>query len=166
MNNSLIQIGSLGRPHGIKGEVELNVSSDMADILDKNMKIYLTEDKSLLIESIRVGNKVLVFFKDIKTRNFWEEIKYPQNIYLEKKELPKLAPGECYVFELIGLKLIDEQGQAQGEVINHYSNGAQIVLELMLTGGARMDLPYIKAFFPEFNLSENWLRFIKPEFTE
>ena len=166
MHKEFIQIGNFARPHGVKGEVELNITDEIAESLKKGTKLFLNPDKFLTIESVRIGNKVLVYFKEVTNRNFWEEMKYPQEILLLKKDLPKLQNGECYVFELVGLKLINVAGEFEGEVLNHYSNGAQIVLELMLTGGARQDLPYIKPFFPEFNLEEGWLRFIKPEYTE
>lgn len=65
------------------------------------------------------------------------------DIAITKEQLPPLAPGEYYWFQLTGLQVVNLRGEALGAVSRLIATGANDVLEVSAAGATCL-IPYIE----------------------
>jgi 16S rRNA processing protein RimM len=63
------------------------------------------------------------------------------DIYIERDQLPSLPEGEYYWTDLLGLQVINRQGQSLGEVVEILETGANDVL--VVKGESRELIPWV-----------------------
>ena len=66
-----------------------------------------------------------------------------RDIAVRKEQLPELAPGEYYWFQLAGLEVVNLSGEVLGAVSRLIATGANDVLEVS-DGGATCLIPYVE----------------------
>lgn len=169
-NLKMIKIAYVARPHGIKGEAELSFLEE--NVFEEGMEIHATafNEKSqipkagmkLTIQKLKVANKAIVTFKEVTDRTMLEKL-IPFELSVAREDLPQ---DEFYLFDLPGMNVVSESGETLGEVLNVFDNGAQEVLEIQMTEGERIMLPFVENFFPEVDLEHNHVVMILPEYTE
>ena len=79
-----------------------------------------------------------------------------QAVSLQREALPPAGEGRYYLADLLGLQVVNEQGEALGEVRRVFSNGAQDVLEVH--GERTRLIPWVAAVVKEVNLGEKQVR--------
>jgi len=126
-----LSVGFLRRPHGVHGEIIMDLHTDFPDRLRKGRKLFVGEDhKPMSVEDIRPhGKGMLIKFKRIDTpegagqfRNQW--------VYSAMKDLPPLPEGQHYQHELLGINVVDENGNPLGvlkEIIETGANDVYVV---------------------------------------
>ncbi|NJN43506.1 MAG: ribosome maturation factor RimM, partial [Anaerolineae bacterium] len=69
-------VGQLGKPHGVRGEITLNVFTDFPDRLEPDVVVYVgNHQKPLRILRARpTASKMLLTFEGIETREQAGEI--------------------------------------------------------------------------------------------
>jgi 16S rRNA processing protein RimM len=161
-----IKLGSIIRPHGIKGEAEVYLYSGDRSILKPGM-VVLGLEQNFEIEKIFLKPpKFRIKFKNIDDRTYWENAKLPIDFYFYRHDFPPLPKGEYYLFDFVGLKLLGDEKKPMGEIINADLIQGQTYFQLRLLNGEEMELPFISSFFPGFNIPEGWMNFILPEVVE
>ena len=78
-------------------------------------------------------------------------------VAVQRESLPEPAQGKYYLTDLVGLEVVNEQGQALGVVKRMFSNGAQDVMEVCGVGkdaGKTRLLPWVSAVVKDVDLSE------------
>jgi 16S rRNA processing protein RimM len=79
-----------------------------------------------------------------------------QAVALQREALPEPEQGKYYLADLVGLEVMNEQGEALGVVTRTYSNGAHDVIEV---SGERMRLiPWVSAVVKEVDLANRRIR--------
>jgi 16S rRNA processing protein RimM len=71
-------------------------------------------------------------------------------VAVQRESLPQPEQGTYYLTDLVGLEVVNEQGQALGVVRRIFSNGAQDVMEL--AGDRTRLLPWVAAVVKEVDL--------------
>jgi len=71
-------------------------------------------------------------------------------VAVQRESLPEPAQGKYYLTDLVGLEVVNEQGQVLGVVRRIFSNGAQDVMELV--GDRTRLLPWVAAVVKEVDL--------------
>ena len=166
----IIKIAYVARPHGIKGEAELNFLEE--NVFEEGMEILATpyNEKSqipksgmkLTISKLKLGVKCIVTFKEVPDRTSLEKL-VPFELSVDRSVLDE---EEFYLFDLPGMSVISESGETLGEVLNVFDNGAQEVLEIQFKDGERTMLPFVENFFPEIDMENRHVVMILPEYTE
>jgi 16S rRNA processing protein RimM len=170
--NDYIKMGECRKPHGLKGamlfhlynteESALKEGSSLKLIpLDKISKLPL-EGKLFTIASIQFANRTIVTLDGITDRTELENI-LPFAIYFKRSDFKELNEGEFYFSDLIGLKVVNENGHEVGLVKSFYDNGAQAVL-VIETKEDSIELPFVDQFFPTINLAEKYIVMNASEF--
>ena len=72
-------------------------------------------------------------------------------VSVQRETLPKPEQGTYYLTDLVGLEVVNEQGQALGVVKRMFSNGAQDVMEVVADGKTRL-LPWVAVVVKEVDL--------------
>jgi 16S rRNA processing protein RimM len=141
---AFLAVGKIRRPHGVHGDVVLELLTDFPERLRPNAKIYLGEKHiPMVLASTRPHGKGLILgINGIKTP---EDAGKYRNwlVYVSAKGLPALGKGEYYFHELLGMNVIDETGNRLGELTSILETGANDVYVVTGDSGIEILLPAI-----------------------
>ena len=176
IKKDLVKLASVTRPHGIKGEVELNLLNSIEDsILDEEMKVWIVpsspksklkpEGEEWAIAKLRFGNKAICLFEGIKDRTHLETL-LPFDLYLGRDQFPEPEENEVYLVDLIDLPIFSPEGEKLGKLESFSDNGHQYLFDVRLETGEKITLPYVDAFFPEIDVENKKITMIMPDYTE
>lgn len=139
-----LAIGFLRRPHGVTGEMIMDLHTDFPERIKKGRKVYIGEKReTAALESVRAhGRGLLVRLRGYDTpesagrfRNQW--------VYVKAEELPPLPEGQYYQYELIGLNVVNEDGAPLGKLTEILETGANDVYIVQNEAGKEILLPAI-----------------------
>ena len=139
-----LSVGFLRRPHGLAGEIIMDLHTDFPERMKAGRKLFVGDDhKPMTLEAVRVHAKgLLVKFKDIETteaagvfRNQW--------VFIKAKDAPPLPDGKIYQFQLIGFKVVDENDNPLGTLVEILETGANDVYVVTNSTGREVLLPAI-----------------------
>jgi 16S rRNA processing protein RimM len=79
-----------------------------------------------------------------------------QTVAVQREALPEPEQGKYYLADLVGLEVMNEQGEGLGVVTRTYSNGAHDVIEV--TGERTRLIPWVSAVVKEVDLPKQRIR--------
>lgn len=164
MATSRVVVGRLGRPHGIRGEVTVEIRTDEPELrFAPGSSVFLSSGKSLEIQSIRWHQSLLlVKFVGIEDRNGSETLRGNLvEVEIDENDLPE-SDDEFYDRQLVGLKAV-ENGSQIGVVEEVLHLPSQDLLSIKLNDGREMLLPFIEQFVPEIDLEKNQIIVTPPK---
>lgn len=147
----IIFYSSVSRLHGLKGEVEISFRDKSyfasLPILKENTPVIIN-DREFIILKIKKKNKSFVFqIKDIEDIESAKEL-IGCDIFIDSKYLPELDEDTFYEAELIGYKIIDENKNIYGEIVDIYSLPSNYVFNIALAeNNKKVSIPFVKAYF-------------------
>jgi 16S rRNA processing protein RimM len=153
-----LSVGFLRRPHGVKGEIIMDLHTDFPERMKKGRKVFLGEDhKPMTLTNVRPHQSgLIVKFDDIDTpeeaglyRNQW--------VYVRTKDVP-LPEGQHYKHELLGLKVVDDQDNPLGELVEILETGANDVYVVKDGSGRELLLPNIPSVILELDVGARTMR--------
>lgn len=141
------QVGVIASTHGLSGEVNVFPTTEDPNRFKKLKEVTLHtnrgEELLLHVQSARFFKKfVIVKFKEFNNINEVEKFRGCE-LTIDRKDALKLEPGEFYCADLIGLDIVDEDGNTLGKVSDIIQTGANDVYEM--TSENRDDKVYIPA---------------------
>ena len=149
-------MGRIAKPHGVRGEVQIEIRTDEPDVRFQTGTSLLMDDTSLTIEAVKVHGKcLLVKFEDLNSRN---EVESLRNRLLEIEVDPSDRPSdadEYYDYQLVGLdaKVATKTIGVIKEVLHLPAQDVLIVkaddLEHMI--------PFVKEIVTEVNIDEAYV---------
>jgi len=164
-----VVVGRLGRPHGIRGEVTVEVRTDEPELRFAPGSSLFVEDnrrKPLTVETMRWhSNVLLIGFKGFADRNRAEELRgLVLEAEVDESELPT-GEDEYYDRQLVGLvvELASTPGQALGEVSEVLHLPSQDVFVIVLDEDDReVLLPFVSEFVSDVDLAAGCIRVTPP----
>ncbi len=167
MPTDRIQMGVIGRPHGVRGLVK--VTSHTADpaaliaygpLSDAAGQIYALHWKSEGVAEVsRIVNGVAVKVTD---RNAAEKLTNTR-LFVDRSVLPPADDDEFYLVDLIGLVAMDTAGRELGTVAVVHDYGAGASLEIPLKAGAPLIVPFTAASVPTVDIAGGRVVVVPPE---
>ncbi|MBA6437697.1 MULTISPECIES: ribosome maturation factor RimM [Streptomyces] len=151
-------VARIGRAHGIKGEVTVEVRTDEPELRLGPGAVLATEPASagpLTIESGRVhSGRLLLRFEGVRDRNAAEALR---NILLiaevDPEELPE-DPEEFYDHQLIDLDVVTVDGTEVGRISEISHLPYQDLLVVKRPDGGEVMIPFVSEVVPEIDLEE------------
>ncbi len=150
-----LAVGKLRRPHGMHGEMVMDVLTDFPERLKPGRKL-LVGDRHLPVQirSVRGHNQaMLIAFNGYDTPEQAGEFRN-QILYASTVEQPPLEEGEYYHHELIGLQVVDERGRLLGDLVEIMETGANDVYVVRPQTGQEILLPAIDEVILEISLEK------------
>lgn len=162
MESIEVLVGRIGKPHGIRGHVTVDVRTDepqrrFADgarlraVPPKGSAFALD---ALTVEGTRWHQGVLhVLFEEIPDRNAAEAAR---GVLLYADLDPDARPDdpeEFYDHQLVGLTVYDTDGALRGEVAGLVHGGAQDLLSITTPTRRDVLVPFVTALVPEVDLA-------------
>jgi 16S rRNA processing protein RimM len=115
-------IGVIGKPHGIKGEINVMLLTDYPNTILKGSTLFTDQDLSVPVEIDSIRQKKLkgrdvsiIKFAGIDDRNEAEKLK-GKNLYRSGSEVPALEDGKFWIDDLIGCSVVLNSGITIGKV--------------------------------------------------
>lgn len=115
-------IGVIGKPHGIKGEINVMLLTDYPNTILKGSTLFTDQDLGVPVEIDSIRQKKLkgrdvsiIKFAGIDDRNEAEKLK-GKNLYRSGSEVPALEDGKFWIDDLIGCSVVLNSGIIIGKV--------------------------------------------------
>jgi 16S rRNA processing protein RimM len=154
-----LAVGFLRRPHGLGGEMLMDLHTDFPERLKAGRKLFLGDErKAVTLAAVRKhGENVLVKLKGLDTseavgryRNTW--------LFVKTKDVPSLPEGQYYQHQLLGLKVLDEEGRELGSLTQILETGANDVYVVTDEAGKELLLPAIPPVILELKPEDGFIR--------
>jgi 16S rRNA processing protein RimM len=128
---TLVRIGRIGRAHGLKGEVTLDgCSLDPGELQTVGTFEWRGKGgavRPLAIESVRpMNHRLLVRFQGVDDREDAAELGLGE-LFADSERLPDPGPGMSYTFQLVGLRVVTDEGRELGRLEDVLATGANPV---------------------------------------
>jgi 16S rRNA processing protein RimM len=121
--NDRVVVGRVGRPHGLHGAFVVVRPSDEPTRFAVGAQLFAGGEPAEVVESKRVGGGRLAIRLDRRVERGTE-------LEIPRSELPEPGADTYYIFELVGLEVVEEDGRALGRVADVLEYPANDVLEL------------------------------------
>ncbi|POX37976.1 ribosome maturation factor RimM [Streptomyces sp. Ru73] len=151
-------VARIGRAHGIKGEVTVEVRTDEPELRLAPGAVLTTDPASagpLTIETGRVhSGRLLLRFEGVKDRTAAEALRNTLLIAeVDPQELPE-DPEEFYDHQLIDLDVVTESGEEVGRIaeISHLPYHDLLIVDR--PDGSQVMIPFVAEIVPEIDLEE------------
>ncbi|MGV8025077.1 MAG: ribosome maturation factor RimM [Anaerolineaceae bacterium] len=158
-----LSIGKIRKPHGVRGELLVEVLTEFPERIKPEKKVFIGENKiEQQIETVRFQNDALLIkFKGIQDR---DEAGLLRNelIFIQAANLPKLAENEYYYHDLLNMQVKTEEGELLGSVNDILETGANEVLVVTQEGKEYL-FPFIKQVIVAVNKEDNVILIKKQE---
>ena len=150
-------VGRLGRPHGVHGEISVEVRTDEPEIrFAKGSKLSVKESNNQLtvLSSRWHQEKMLVKFEEITDRDLANEIKGKTlTIKIDPNSI-ETKKDQYYEFQLAGLKVIDKNDKTLGRIKEVITNLAQDLLVVETVDKREVLVPFVKQIVTNVDLNK------------
>lgn len=154
-----IIIGKIGAAHGVRGDMKVYPLTDFPDRFNTIKKAFI-DDKEINIISTRYQNNFVVM--KVKGVNSREEVARYTNklLKINRSDVPPLNEGEYYSFDIIGLKVINQDDVVLGEIIEILKTGSNDVYITKTLEGKQLLIPALKKVVTEINIEDDFMKVI------
>ena len=159
-----VTMAMVGAPHGVRGEVRLNVFAEDPSVLSKLGPFRTEGGREVTIRSIRAqGGRLIARLDGIEDRDAAAAIT-GATLTLDRAQLPPIGEDETfYHADLIGLAAMLVDGSCLGRVTAVQDFGAGDLLEITLAEGGQVLVPFTKAVVPEVDVAAGRLTVDPPD---
>ena len=142
MGSDLVQVGRVGKPHGLDGGFFVEGASERKGVFTKGATLFAAGEPVTVVAARHGSRGRPVILLD-------RHVERGAELAVERETLPSLADeDEFYVFQLVGLSVVEEGGRLLGRVREVLEYPGNDVLEL--DSGA--SLPLVEACVREVDL--------------
>jgi 16S rRNA processing protein RimM len=118
----LVQVGRVGRPHGLDGAFVVEDASDDPQRFAVGARLVVADETVEVVAAKHAGGRLIVKLDREAPRG--------AVLSVPRSELPAPGEDEYYVFQLVGLSVEEEGGRQLGRVQDVAPGVANDVLEL------------------------------------
>jgi 16S rRNA processing protein RimM len=152
-------VGRLGKPHGIQGEIVMDVFTDFPERLKSGISVWVgPQYKEIKITNKRPHSRgMLLSFEGYQHR---EEVSALRNrlVYVRTVNLPQLEEGEYYHHQVLGMQVVDEEGGTLGSIVRIHETGANDVYVVQGESGTELLIPAIESVILAIDLEHHQLQ--------
>ena len=152
-------VGRVGRPHGLRGEVTVEVRTDDPDqrfMAGSSLATVPAARGPLTVAGSRWhSGRLLVRFAGYEDRDAAEELR-DTILAIDSGELEPLEdPDDFYDHDLIGLQVVTAVGDPVGAVsdVLHYGQDMLVIEGTGTRSGAEILVPFVAAIVPEVDVA-------------
>lgn len=156
-------IGALRRPHGLRGELLMQIITDYPERLKPDAQVFLGKAHTpTLVLSTRQHNEgMLIKFSGIETIED-AGVYRNQLVYAKRANLPPLPKGSYYHHQLVGCQVVAEQDETIGTLTEIMHTGANDVYVITRADGGEVLLPVIPSVVLEVEIERRTIRVRMP----
>ncbi|WP_422116949.1 ribosome maturation factor RimM [Brachybacterium sp. UNK5269] len=151
-------VATIGKAHGLRGEVALNLRTDQPEERLQPGTSFEVEDggrpRALTVRSVRAQqNRWYVSFEEVADRTEAEALRGVElSVAVDAEEESDEDPDAWYPSQLKGLAVRHVDGRELGTVVGIEHYPAQDLLIVRTGDGRRVQLPLVEQLVPEVDL--------------
>ena len=144
-----VLVGRIRRPHGVRGEVLVDVVSEAPGRLAPGRELWL-EPRDGAVRTVTVAahrahsHGALLLFEGLADRDAAEALRGAV-LETDRREVTPAPPGSYYYFELAGCRCHDASHGDLGEVCEVIEDGGGLLLEVR-SGESRILVPFVAEY--------------------
>ena len=148
----LVVVGKVVKPHGIQGEVVVEIHCDSPGVFEIGRSVSLLHPEhgplDLHIKGLRYHQgRALIRFQEVGDRNEAEDLR-DFDLYIHRENLKSAAPGEFYVYEILDATVLDTTGRWIGRVESVNDSGAHYLLTIRTPETSFM-VPFVDTYIQQ-----------------
>lgn len=151
----LLAVGKLLHPHGVHGEVLMEIYTDFPERLVPGTNLYLDASGESLHLTRRRSHKggLLLTFEGYTTPEAIGQFRN-RTLYVRADDRPPLAEGEYYHHQLLNLRVTTDAGLPLGVVSEIIETGASDVLVVQREFSPAVLIPVVDSFVLQVDLTQ------------
>jgi 16S rRNA processing protein RimM len=131
-----LEVGRVGRANGLKGEVNVVLTTDRAERAEPGAVLYADDEELVVASARRQGQRLIMRFEGVDDRDAAGAL---TGAVLTADALDD--EGVLWVHELVGAEVVDTRGASLGSVESVQANPAHDLL--VLDGGALVPVVFV-----------------------
>lgn len=153
-----LSLGRVARPHGVRGELLLEIPVGRPPSLAGIVNLYFgPQNDPRRLTGFRLHRKqLLVKIDGVEDRDTAETFR-GQQVCVATADAEPLQPGEYYVQQLIGMSVLSEDDEPLGTLVEVIFTGANEVY-VVRDGDAELLLPAIKDVIRDVDVAASEMR--------
>jgi len=137
--DSWVEAGVFLRPHGIAGEVVVDLKNDLLELVSEAMTLRTTSagggEKILTVERVRKHKgRLIIAFKGFETREDADGLR-SRTVWMTRDQIGPLGEDRWLVQDLIGLTVLTDDGETLGSLTDVMHQPANAVLVVATESG-------------------------------
>jgi 16S rRNA processing protein RimM len=154
-----VAVGRVLRPHGVRGEVAVQVLSDVPGRFDPGSRVVGVREGAPSVTLVVAASRphktgAVVRFEGFEDPDQAEELR-GLDLEVPRSQVPPAPPGTYYQYELLGC-LCRHQGEEGeellGRVVEVVEDGGGLML-IVAGEGRRVPVPFVQAFLREVDVA-------------
>jgi 16S rRNA processing protein RimM len=145
----LLDMGRVAGSYGIRGWLKVAPGGGVAAALSQAREWWIGERPYVVAEAKLHGAGVVAKLEGIESREQALALKGAR-VSMPREALPELSKGHYYLVDLLGLEVLNEQGERLGAIAQWITNGAQDVMEV--AGERTRLIPWVSAIVKRVDL--------------
>lgn len=134
----LLQVGKVGRPHGVKGDVFIDLTTDRTERVAVGARLFARDRWYTVEQSHRSNRRWRVHLDGVDDRSAAERL---TGVVLHAEPIDD--PEALWIHQLIGATVVETDGTPRGRCVSVIDNPAADLLEL--DSGALVPANFIAA---------------------
>ena len=122
MSEDAVLVGRIGRPHGLDGSFVVERPSANESLFEPGAQLYVAGEPVTVAARKRSGSRLVLKLD--------RRVERGAELTVPRSQLPEPDPDSYYVFQLVGLEVVQEGGERLGTVREVAPGIANDVLEL------------------------------------
>jgi 16S rRNA processing protein RimM len=155
----LLAIGRVGRAHGLRGELRIELHFAGSDALDQVEELWLGQSAGDSTNAQRYGIELaravprayLVKLEGVSDRNAADALR-GRTVWVARAELPE-SEDEYYLVDLLGAKVLGPEGEV-GTVVEIATHPSVDALVIRCADGRTLEQPLLDAFVARVSVAE------------
>ena len=162
-----LNVGRIGRAHGILGEATIEVRTDLAEErFAIGAKLETDSHGDLTVKSGRVHNGILLLgFEGIDDRNAVEKLRDVLLFSQVDIDEPGFEEDDYHVLQSVGCQAYLVDGDLLGEVTDVLNLPGQDVLSIKTESGEVL-IPFVRQLVPIVDIKAKRMTVVPPDFYE
>ncbi|MFN3866075.1 MAG: ribosome maturation factor RimM [Demequina sp.] len=158
-----LTVARIGRAHGLKGEVSVELHTDIPEerlVPGESLETEPAHAGPLTVESVRTqGGRWYVRFTSLKSREDADAVRGVE-LVIDGEESDE--DDAWFVHELVGLAAVRPDGEHLGKVVDLLSMPAQDLLVIKQPDGHRAMVPFVEEFVPQVDIDAGTVTLTPP----
>ncbi|MBV6394783.1 MAG: Ribosome maturation factor RimM [Anaerolineales bacterium] len=152
-------VGFIRRPHGLRGEMIMDIHTDFPERLKPGTKVYIGEQhRPMTIATTRPhATGMLVGLHGLTTPDLAGPLRNTY-VYVSAKDRPPLPEGQLYHHQVLGMRVVTDEGRELGKLTDIIATGANDVYVVTGEDGKEVLLPAIKDVILEYDVPNGEIR--------
>ena len=163
--SDFVEIGVIGRPHGIKGELCVIYYAESPDLLHGSLFLRAGKEqpRAVTVQAVREHrNQLIIRIEGVADRSAAEVLR-GQSLLVPVEAMPALD-DEVYLYELMGFAIIDDvSGKLLGHLDHVMFHTDPEVWAIVAPDGKEFFLPAVPQFIADIDMQAESIRITPPE---